>query len=120
MNTIKKYGKLFLTFCILLLVFATLLSIFNAFHLLYSSGSELIITIGMILIFASIGFCYGKKAPKKGYLEGLKVGCSLVFILFVIYFLFYRSGFSLERLLYYTVLVLSSMFGSMIGINKKS
>lgn len=87
---------------------------------MYTKGSDIVTMIGMILLFAIIGLQYGKKATSKGYLEGLKIGASLIFILIVINLLFYRTGFSLERFVYYIVLILSSTCGSMIGINKKN
>jgi len=104
----------------ILLLLAAILAIFNSFNILYSKGTDIFILIGMILLLFIIGFEFGKKAQKKGYLEGLKIGGCLIFLLLVINLLFYQTGFSLERILYYAVLILSSTLGSMLGINKKN
>lgn len=119
MKTFKKYGKtmgIFLVVVFLLLVILTFLNIGN---ILYTKSTDTIILVGMILFFAIIGFEYGKKAQAKGYLEGLKIGASLILLLIVINLLFYQTGFSIARFIYYLVLILSSTLGSMIGINRK-
>lgn len=120
LKTLKKYGKTIGFFLIGILLIAFVISLFNITNLMYTKGSDIVTIIGMILLFAIIGLQYGKKATSKGYLEGLKIGASLIFILIVINLLFYQTGFSLERFIYYIVLILSSTFGSMIGINKKN
>lgn len=99
--------------------FAFLLSILQYFNLFYGKASEVFMFIYMAILFFIIGFLVGKKATHKGYLEGIKISLSLIFILIVINVLFYQTGFSLERTIYYFILILSSTMGSMIGINKK-
>ena len=120
MKYIKKYGKGILSLIIFILIASLIISIFNYTHIFYSRASETCIFILMILFFSITGFIYGKKAPSKGYLEGLKVGAIFIFFLILINLLFFQNHFSLERILYYVVLILSSIFSSMIGINKKS
>ena len=81
--------------------------------------TSILFIILMIIIFLIIGYKYGKMADKKGYIEGLKIGFSLILVLLFINLVFYNSDFSLERIIYYLILILSSIFGSVIGINKK-
>ncbi len=119
MKTLKKYGKTLGIFLGMVLLLCAILACFNLGDILYTKSTDIIIMVGMILIFAFIGFTFGKKAPAKGYLEGLKIGVSLIFLLVIINLLFYQTGFSLSRFIYYVVLILSSTLGSMIGINRK-
>lgn len=119
MKTLKKYSKTIGIFFLCILVLSFLVSLFNIANILYTKGSDIMIMIGMVLIFGFIGLQFGRVATEKGYLEGLKIGGSLILVLIVINLLFYRTGFSLERFIYYVVLILSSTLGSMIGINKK-
>ena len=119
MKTLKKYGKTLGIFLICILVLSLIVSLFNIANILYTKGSDIMIMIGMVLIFGFIGLQFGRVATEKGYLEGLKIGGSLILVLIVINLLFYRTSFSLERFIYYVVLILSSTLGSMIGINKK-
>ena len=81
--------------------------------------TNILFMIFMTILFLIIGFKYGKTANKRGYIEGLKIGLSLILILVFINVLFCHSNFSIERLIYYLILILSSIAGSMIGINKK-
>ena len=119
MKTLKKYGKTLGIFLGIILILCAIFACFNLGNILYTKSTDVIIMIGMILVFAFIGFTFGKKAPSKGYLEGLKIGASLIFLLIVINLLFYQTGFSISRLIYYIVLILSSTLGSMVGINRK-
>ncbi len=120
MKNLQKYGKTILIFLGILLVFSLLLTLFNMTHVLFTKGTDTLIFIGMILILFLIGFSWGRHAEKKGYLEGLKIGCSIILLLIFINLIFWRTGFSIERMIYYIVLILSSTLGSMLGINKKS
>ena len=120
MKTLKKYGKTIGIFLGIILILCAVLACFNIGNILYTKSTDVIIMIGMIVIFAFIGFNFGKKAPSKGYLEGLKIGFSLIFLLIIINLLFYQTGFSISRFIYYIVLILSSTLGSMIGINRKT
>ncbi len=119
MKTLKKYGKTLGLFLLVIIILTSILSLFNLGNIFYTKTTDIIIMVGMILIFAIIGFQYGKNALNKGFLEGLKIGASLIFLLIIINLLFYQTGFSISRLIYYIVLILTSTLGSMIGINKK-
>lgn len=119
LNKLKSYFKVILIGLLFMLVFAFLLSILEYFNLFYGKASEVFMFIYMAILFFIIGFLVGKKATHKGYLEGIKISLSLIFILIVINVLFYQAGFSLERTIYYFILILSSTLGSMIGINKQ-
>ena len=119
MKTLKKYGKTFGIFLLCMILFIAILTCFNVGNIMHTKTTDTIIMIGMILFFIIIGFEYGKKAQAKGYLEGLKIGASLILLLIIINLLFYQTGFSLSRFIYYVVLILSSTLVSMVGINKK-
>lgn len=119
LNKLKSYFKVILIGLLFMIVFAFLLSILEYFNLFYGKVSEVFMFIYMAILFFIIGFLVGKKATHKGYLEGIKISLSLIFILIVINVLFYQTGFSLERTIYYFILILSSTMGSMIGINKQ-
>ena len=119
LNKLKSYFKVILIGLLFMLVFAFLLGVLQNFNLFYGKASEVFMFIYMAILFFIIGFLVGKKATHKGYLEGIKISLSLIFILIVINVLFYQTGFSLERTIYYFILILSSTLGSMIGINKQ-
>ena len=119
MKKLKKYCLTGLFFLGFIFLFSLILTTFNYFDILHFKLTNTFIFIGMILLLFIIGFEYGKKALKKGFLEGIKIGLWLIFILIFINIVFSHVSFSLERTIYYIVLILASTLGSMVGINKK-
>lgn len=102
---------------ILILTFiSTIFSYFNIFSDKVMSIIKIIIPIIGLLIG---GFYIGKRSLKKGFIEGLKLG--LIFSVFLIIFNFLALGnsFKVKYLLFYLILIISSILGSMIGINRK-
>ena len=119
MKKFKNRFHILLIFIVYLFLFSFLLTFLNQIHFLHSNATENIIFVFMIVFFSIIGFIYGKKTPSKGYLEGLKIGGIYIFFLIFINLIFFQNRFSIHRIIYYCVLILSSTLGSMIGINKK-
>lgn len=119
MKIIKKYGKSISFFLIALLILNLIVSLLNLGGLMFTKTSDIILMIGMIIIYAVIGFSFGKTALKNGYMEGLKIGVCLLAFLILINLIFYQTVFSFERFLYYVVLILTSILGSMVGINRQ-
>jgi putative membrane protein (TIGR04086 family) len=62
----------------------------------------------------------GKRSNSKGWFAGLKL--ALIFLMILILFNFFGldSKVEISDLIYYLILTISTMFGSMIGINKKT
>lgn len=73
----------------------------------------------MAIIMAICGYIIGKKSNNKGYCKGLLVGIIFISFIFIIS-LFLKSTYNIHTLIYYIVLVLCSVIGSMIGIQKNS
>lgn len=101
-----------------LLILTFLMTILNYWNI-FSSGivSILKIIIPIISLFIG-GFIIGKKSSKKGWLEGFKL--SLIFIILLILFTILGLGNKIEikNILYYLIIIISCMFGGMLGINK--
>lgn len=69
------------------------------------------------LISLFIGGVYlGKHSSRKGWLEGLKLGGTIIIILFMINYLGFGYKLSLKIFIYYLILLLSITLGSMFGI----
>jgi len=118
MNKIKKYVKWIVAHIISIVIYIILLTIF-AFTDIFSLKTIVIINyIALSIISLIHGILKGKKASKKGFIEGLKYGFILILILFILNLIFYRQ-FNLYIFLYYIILIASSTIGSMIGINLK-
>ena len=116
---LKKLGLSFIYIIgtILVLTFiTTILSYFNILNDKITSIVKIIIPIISMLIG---GFYIGKNSFKKGFLEGLKLGGIFSCILIIFNYLAFNNSFKLKYLLFYLILIITSILGSMIGINKK-
>ena len=118
MIKLKKYVKLSITWFGFLLLYLFLLTILN-----YTQMLKLSSIIKLNFVFISIvtfvfGILNGKNTEKKGYLEGLKLGSIISLSLFLLNLIFIRK-FSLSIFIYYIVIIISTTFGSMLGINLK-
>ena len=101
---------------------------FSYFDIIYDISYFNILKDGGVAIFKIIipiislfigGFLLGKKASKKGWLEGIKIGALCLIFMIIFNYLAYSFSFEVKNLLYYSILIISSIFGSMIGINFK-
>lgn len=93
----------------------TLLSFFNILR-----GNSLIVSKFIVAFFSFFisSFKQGKESTKKGFLEGLKIGGILTFLLFLINYGMYQM-FALKNLLYYLLLIFIAMVGGMAGISRR-
>ncbi len=72
----------------------------------------------IIIWFFFLGFKNGKISKSKGYLAGLKIGLIFIAILIIFNLIFLRN-FKISLLIYYLLLLMSSVLGGMLGINRK-
>ena len=113
---LKSLLYIFVSIFILSIIIGTL-SYFNIINNLTINILELF----TIIISTFIGGIYlGKNCLKNGYLEGLKIGLITIIILFLFSFLGYNQSINLSTLFFYIIILISSILGSVIGINKKS
>mgnify|MGYP003316089213 CR=1 FL=1 len=118
MNYIKKLSKSLL---ISIISFIILLTINTLFIYLNIFKGNIITITNIIIPILSIfigSFILGNNISKKGWLEGLKLGI-LYIIFYTIINLIIYNNFNIKLLLYYSILVIGSILGGMIGITKK-
>lgn len=117
MKYLKKLGFSFIYIIGSLLSITFIITLLNYFNII----SDKIISIFKILIpIISLfigGFYIGKNSNSKGYLEGLKLGSIFSIFLLIFNFLALSNSFKLKYLLFYLIIIVSSILGSMIGIN---
>ena len=106
-----------LSFFIIILVGTMLITLFNYFNLLPSNIISILkLLLPLTAIFIS-SYRLGKQSERKGYIEGLKLGIIIILICLAIILLL--DKFTVKSLLYYFILLLTSILSSMIGINRK-
>lgn len=108
---LKSYGYLFGIIIILTII----LSILNYFIPFKAETIKLIIPIISMLISSII---LGKNIKEKAYLEGIKFS-SLYIIFTIIIKLLLKTNFNYKVVIMLIALLITSVIGSMIGINLK-
>lgn len=119
-KTIKNISKgviiSLITTCIMLLVFAILLTYTNINEDVIDTVI-IIITAISILIGSSIG---NLKIRKNGLLNGAIIGCSYISIIYLISsILNWRFSLSFQSIIMITIGVVFGILGGIIGVNKK-
>ncbi len=119
MNYLKKVGISLLYIIGIILVATMIISIFNYFNVI--NGKALTVSKILICVISLFtgGFIIGKKATKKGWLEGLKLSTIFLILLVLFNYLGLRNTPQIKNVIYYLIMIASCIFGSIIGINKK-
>ena len=118
MNKILEYLKYFSLFFLIIIIIAIITALIN----LTGINSNTINKLSIILTALSFFFitCLASNNTKqKGFILGLKLGISFVILLVLINLIVFKSNFNIDRLIYYTILILSSILGGAIGKNIK-
>ncbi len=115
MKILFKQLGFYLLFLVLLSFLCSLLNLMG----LNSTITNLLLFIFNVASFLVLGFKNGIKSKEKGYLAGLKIGLCLLLILFLINLLVAQKVFTISLLIYYLILILTAVFGGMLGISKK-
>lgn len=108
---------LYIITSILILTFIT--TLFSYFNIIGEKTVSIFKIIVPIISLFIGGFYIGKRSIKKGWFEGLKLGLIFIILLIIFEFLALDISFKGRNILYYIIIIISSMFGSMIGIGMK-
>ncbi|MBR1385607.1 MAG: TIGR04086 family membrane protein [Bacilli bacterium] len=113
-----KYLKMILTIFGVIILVSFITSNLSYFNLIKENTKDFINTFSILLIIFIVCFINGKKINNKGYLEGIKIGL-IIDLIFIIIRLLLKKKITLYKLLFYIIVLLISIFGSITGINKK-
>lgn len=118
MNYLKNIGISFIYIISFLLGLTFISTLFNYINLFSNTFINILkVIIPVVSLFVG-GFIIGKRTGKKGWLEGIKLSLIFLLILTIFNYLALDTSFSLKTLIYYLILIVSTTFGSMIGVNK--
>lgn len=119
MNELKNVSICFGIALLSLLVFTFLMTLFNYVGVIPNSMVSIVeIVIPLLSLFIG-GYLLGKKSQKKGWLQGLKLGILFILLLLLFQYLGLHMNFDVRNLVFYLLLMMSTIFGSMLGINRK-
>ena len=122
MIIIKKllvYGKYIGLFILIELFISFILGLFNLIGV-SSYITSLISFVINISLFFTLSFIKGKHANKKGIICGLINGLILILTLFIITLILFIRHLSYTTLLYYLILLSSSVIGGILGKNTQT
>lgn len=118
MKYLKKLGISLLFIIASLLILTFLFTTLNYFNIINSKIMNIAKIVIPLFSLALGGFILGKNANKNGWLEGLKIGL-IIITLIAIGNLIFIKNINAKDTIFYLLLLISSIFGSMFGINMK-
>ncbi len=114
---IFNYLKVILYMFLVMLGLTIIVTIFNYIGLLNGFIFSIVKLLIPIIAIIYGGYLLGRKSIKKGYLEGIKLAIITIIFLLILNLIF-KNSFSWQNIIYFLILIGSSMLSSMIGINK--
>lgn len=111
MNYIIKYLKTLAIPLISIIIMSILFSITN---LIGFKTNNIFILIAMAIVMFISGYLISKEIQKKKYIHGLLFGI-ITSILYLLLSLIFHNELTFNTIIYYLVITISSMLGSMIS-----
>ena len=115
LNYIRLLG-MYSGYMLIIILFSTILNYFTSLSANAISTIN-IITLGCLCIF--IGFKQGYKSVKKGWQCGIITGSVFVVNLLIISLILFTKNLRLSSFIYYGILLIFVVVGSILGKNKK-
>ena len=120
MNYLKKLGKSLIYVFSIMLVGIFIITLLNYIGFLNGKIFSFFQILILIISLFVGGFITGKKSKKRGWLEGIKLSSIIIVLFFIIGYLAFESLPQLKTIIYYIIIITSSIIGSMIGITKNN
>ena len=117
MRYLKILGKSLLYMITITITLTFIITILSYFNILSDNTVKVFKLLSIIIGVFIGGFIAGKNTNNKGYIEGIKLGIIIILLLCILSLLL--NCLNINSILYYTIIVISTIFGSMIGALKK-
>lgn len=117
MNFLIKYGLGAIYTVAGVIISLLLLTCLYYFNII---GDGIFSFLKLFIIIISIfinSFILGTKTSKKGYLEGAKFGMAIILLMIIPTLI--SGKFMFRVIIYYLIILITAMLGSMIGISRK-
>lgn len=110
-----KYIGIFILFIIGIALITSLINLTGLNTNLINKLSVILTALSFFIISAMAS----KSLNERGYILGIKLGLLFVVLMIFINLIFFKSGFNIDRIIYYIILVFSSILGGSFGKNLK-
>lgn len=117
---IIKYLRALLVFTIGILILSLIITTTSFFNIIDFQTSNYLKLFSIAVSMYICGLYIGKYSSSKGYLEGLKMSVIIIMISLLLGCGLFKKPFSFKVIIYYFIMMISCVLGSVIGINKKS
>lgn len=114
----KKINKKFVLYSLYLIIYLLIISLFRYNNILNYKIINIIDIVFISIIMFLLSFKYSRKKEKNGAFNGIKLGIFGVIILILLGLIF-KCYITKSSFIYYLILFLSSIFGGIVGVNKK-
>ncbi len=116
MKYIKILNKV-LYILIPILVTMFILTILNYFNIINYNTLNILKYITIIISIFISSYKLATTSKNKGYITGIKLGLIIIIIILLINFFIFKE-FSIKTLIYYSIILTTSIVGSIIGKNR--
>lgn len=118
MRYLKNLGRTLLYMLVIVLILTLIITLLSYFNILGDNITKIMkFIIPTISTFIG-GIMMGKRANKKGIIEGARLAFIIISILMLSSVIL--SNFKPQSLIYYLIIIITTIFGSLIGVNKKT
>lgn len=117
MTYLKKLGRALLFVLVISTLLTFIITIFSYFNIFSDNLTKVLKLMTPIIGVFTGGIVIGRRTNKKGFVEGIKLALIIDIILIIISLI--SGSLNVESILFYLILLISTIFGSMIGIQKK-
>ncbi len=115
MNSIKKYSISIIGIIVSISLVALLLTVFYYFDFISTNTYKYLKLITLLITLVINSIFLGKKSLKNGYIDGIKLG--LMLIIFCTLVSIVNKCISIKLIIYSLIILLTTTFGSILGIN---
>jgi len=119
MEKIKQYSKTLAINLACILILSLLTAIIHYFDLLSDKIIDSLLIVIPILTVFVFSYILGTNTDQKGWLNGIIYAMLFIVVTKIIEFIFLQTFITDFNYLYYLIITLTSIFGSMVGISKK-
>ena len=117
MTYLKKLGRALLFVLVISTLLTFIITIFSYFNIFSDNLTKVLKLMTPIIGVFTGGIVIGRRTNKKGFVEGIKLALIIDIILIIVSLI--SGSLNVESILFYLILLISTIFGSMIGIQKK-
>lgn len=118
MKYLKNLGISLLYIIVPILILTFISTLFHYLGLFNNSIMKISKIIIPVVSMLAGGFVIGKKQGKNGWLEGLKLALIFLVVLTLFNILGLDNTISIKMIIYYLILIIATILGSIVGVNK--